>query len=253
MLSIFFSDLEGFTSISEGLDREALTTLLNDYLSAMTDIIQEEGGTVDKYEGDAIIAFWNAPLEQPDHARRCIRAALRCQVRLAEMRPMFRERLGKDLKMRIGINSGPAIVGNMGSHNRFDYTIIGDAVNLASRLEGINKQFGTYTIISQASMEQMDGAFPVRELSRVAVVGRKEPVVVYEPLPPEDVERRQSQLARFSEGLMRFYKGDFPGAETVFSGLADADPAARAYMTKCRELIDHPPEKWQGVWVITTK
>jgi len=253
MLSIFFSDLEGFTGISEGLDPEALTTLLNDYLSAMTDIIHEEGGTVDKYEGDAIIAFWNAPLEQPDHARRCVRAALRCQARLAEMRPMFRERLKKDLKMRIGINSGPAIVGNMGSHTRFDYTMIGDAVNLASRLEGINKQFGTYTMISQSTMEQMDGAFPVRELSRVAVVGRKEAVVVYEPLPPEEVERRQSQIARFSEGLMLFYRGDFPGAETVFSGLADADPASRAYMTKCRELINHPPGEWQGVWVITTK
>jgi adenylate cyclase len=253
MLSIFFSDLEGFTGISEGLEPEALTTLLNDYLSAMTDIIHEEGGTVDKYEGDAIIAFWNAPLEQADHARRCVRAALRCQSRLAEMRPMFRERLGKDLKMRIGINSGPAIVGNMGSRTRFDYTMIGDAVNLAARLEGINKQFGTYTMLSQSTMEKMDGAFPVRELSRVAVVGRKEPVVVYEPLLPEEVESRQNQLARFSEGLALFYRGDFPGAEAVFSELADADAAARAYVTKCHELIDQPPGDWQGVWVITTK
>jgi adenylate cyclase len=253
MLSIFFSDLEGFTGISEVLDPEALTVLLNDYLSAMTDIIHEEGGTVDKYEGDAIIAFWNAPLQQSDHALRCVRAALRCQVRLAEMRPMFKERLGKDLKMRIGINSGPAVVGNMGSHTRFDYTMIGDAVNLAARLEGINKQFGTYTLISQSTMEQTDGAFPVRELSKVAVVGRKEPVVVYEPMLPDDVERQQNQLARFSEGLALFYQGDFPGAEALFSGLAEADPAARAYRTKCRELIDHPPEEWHGVWVITTK
>ena len=253
MLSIFFSDLEGFTGISEGLEPEVLTAMLNDYLSAMTDIIHEEGGTVDKYEGDAIIAFWNAPLQQADHARRCVRAALRCQSRLAEMRPMFRERLGRDLKMRIGINSGPAIVGNMGSHTRFDYTMIGDAVNLAARLEGINKQFGTYTMISQSTMEQMDSAFPVRELSRVAVVGRKEAVVVYEPLLSEDVESRQNQLARFSEGLALFYRGDFPGSVAVFSELADADPAARSYVTKCRELIGQPPEDWRGVWVITTK
>lgn len=253
MLSIFFSDLEGFTGISEGLEPEMLTALLNDYLSAMTDIIHEEGGTVDKYEGDAIIAFWNAPLLQPDHARCCVRAAMRCQSRLSEMRPMFRERIGRDLKMRIGINSGPAIVGNMGSHNRFDYTMIGDAVNLAARLEGINKQFGTYTMISQSTMEQMDGAFPVRELSRVAVVGRKEPVVVYEPLLLEEVERGGSRLARFSEGLALFYRGDFPGAEAVFFELYDADPVARAYLTKCRKLIDQPPEEWQGVWVITTK
>ena len=153
VLSIFFSDLEGFTGISEGLEPEELTALLNEYLSAMTDIIQEEGGTVDKYEGDAIIAFWNAPLLQPDHAERCVRAALRCQEKLAEMRPAFRERIGKDLRMRIGINSGPAVVGNMGSHTRFDYTMLGDAVNLAARLEGINKQFGTYTILSQATLD----------------------------------------------------------------------------------------------------
>jgi len=253
MLSIFFSDLEGFTGISEGLDPEALTVLLNDYLSAMTDIIHEEGGTVDKYEGDAIIAFWNAPLDQPDHALRCVRAALRCQARLAEMRPAFRERLGKDLKMRIGLNSGFAVVGNLGSHTRFDYTMIGDAVNLAARLEGINKQFGTYTLISQATVEQMAGAFPVRELSKVAVVGRLEPVVVYEPLQPEDMAHRQQELKRFSEGLALFYQGDFPAAEALFSVLAETDPAARAYRTKCRELIDHPPEAWQGVWVITTK
>jgi len=252
-LSIFFSDLEGFTGISERLDPEGLTSLLNDYLSAMTDIIHEEGGTVDKYEGDAIIAFWNAPLEQPDHARRCVRAAMRCQARLAEMGPMFRERLGRDLKMRIGINSGPAVVGNMGSHTRFDYTMIGDAVNLASRLEGINKQFGTYTIISQSTKEQMDSAFPVRELARLVVVGRREPVVVYEPLPPELVEGKKSELAGFSGGLALFYKGDFAGAAAVFFELADADPAARAYVSKCREMIAQPPDEWQGVWVITTK
>jgi adenylate cyclase len=108
-------------------------------------------------------------------------------------------------------------------------------------------------MLSQSTMEKMDGAFPVRELSRVAVVGRKEPVVVYEPLLPEEVESRKNQIARFSEGLALFYRGDFPGAEAVFSELADADPAAGAYVTKCRNLIDQPPGDWQGVWVITTK
>jgi len=253
MLSIFFSDLEGFTTISEGLEPEALTALLNDYLTAMTDIIQEEGGTVDKYEGDAIIALWNAPVLQPDHAQRCVRAALRCQAKLAEMRPMFRERLGKDLRMRIGMNTGPAIVGNMGSHTRFDYTMIGDSVNLASRLEGINKQFGTYTIISNSTMEQMGGLFPSRELAKVAVVGRKEPVTVYEPMMKDEFEGRRTQFDRFAEGLTLFYRGDFSGAESVFSGLKQDDPVARSYETKCRDLIDTPPEDWKGVWVITTK
>ncbi len=253
MLSIFFSDLEGFTGISEGLEPEALTALLNEYLSAMTDIIHEEGGTIDKYEGDAIIAFWNAPLDQPNHARRCVGAALRCQARLAEMRPGLRERLGRDLKMRIGVNSGPAIVGNMGSRTRFDYTMIGDAVNLAARLEGINKQFGTYCIVSAATVEGMEGAFPMREMARVAVVGRREPVTVYEPFLPDDFEPRKGPLARFADGLALFYRGDFQGAVAIFSGLAAEDAAARAYLAKCQELIDQPPEEWRGVWVITTK
>jgi adenylate cyclase len=253
MLSIFFSDLEGFTTISEGLEPEALTALLNEYLTAMTDIIQEEGGTIDKYEGDAIIALWNAPVLQPDHAKRCVRSALRCQAKLAEMRPLLKERLGKDLKMRIGLNSGPAVVGNMGSHAHFDYTMIGDAVNLASRLEGINKQFGTYTIISQSTLEQMDGLYPVRELARVAVVGRKEPVVVYEPMMPDEFERRKKDFDVFAQGLALFYKGDFAGAAAIFGVIEKTDPAAVHYGRKCSDLIDNPPADWHGVWVITSK
>lgn len=253
LLSIFFSDLEGFTGISEGLEPEALTALLNDYLSAMTDIIHEEGGTVDKYEGDAIIAFWNAPLPQPDHAERCVRAALRCQAKLALMRPAFRERIGRDLHMRIGINSGPAVVGNMGSHTRFDYTMLGDAVNLAARLEGINKQFGTYTLISQATLDLLTGAFPVRELSRVSVVGRREPVTIHEPMFTAERDARADDLKVFSQGLEAFYRGRFDQAERTFAGLADRDPAARAYAGKCRSLSEQPPEAWNGVWVVTTK
>ncbi len=253
LLSIFFSDLEGFTGISEGLEPEALTTLLNDYLSAMTDIIHEEGGTVDKYEGDAIIAFWNAPLPQTDHAEHCVRAALRCQEKLAAMRPAFRERIGKDLLMRIGINSGPAVVGNMGSHTRFDYTMLGDAVNLAARLEGINKQFGTYTILSQATLELLAGTFPVRELSRVSVVGRREAVTIYEPMFPAEYASRREDLKIFAEGLAEFYRGRFEKAETIFLGLADRDRAALAYAGKCRSLIEQPPETWNGVWVVTSK
>jgi adenylate cyclase len=253
-LSIFFSDLQGFTGISEGLTPEELTALLNDYLSAMTDIIQEEGGTIDKYEGDAIIAFWNAPVDQPDHALRAVRSALRCQKRLAELRPGFRERVGKDLLMRIGLNSGPAVVGNMGSHTRFDYTMLGDAVNLAARLEGINKQFRTYTMVSAATLQRTASAFAARELARVAVVGRKEQVVVYEPMFPEEGKARRALLDSFASALAAFYGGRFAEAGELFARTAAEDPPAAAYVEKCRQMQAAPPAgAWDGVWVMTSK
>lgn len=252
-LSIFFSDLEGFTSISEGLAPEELTALLNDYLSAMTDIVQEEGGTVDKYEGDAIIAFWNAPLEVPEHATRAVRAALRCQAKLASLRIGFRKRIRKDMFMRIGINTGTAVVGNLGSRTRFDYTMLGDAVNLAARLEGANKQFGTYTMISKSTRDLLQDGFAVRELARVAVVGRKEPVTVYEPMFAAEYEARKDVLNTFAKGLELFYGGDFPTALETFASIRKLDPAAAAYADKCQVMAEERPQNWQGVWVMTSK
>ncbi len=253
-ITIFFSDVQGFTTISEKLSPEDLTALLNEYLSAMTDIIQEEGGTIDKYEGDAIIAFWNAPLTLEDHAVRGVRAALRCQARLTELRPVFHGRIGRDMLMRVGMNSGPAVVGNMGSKNRFDYTMLGDQVNLAARLEGINKQFGTYTMLSGAVVQKIAGAYPARELARVAVVGRKEPVSVFEPMMPEEQASRKPQLEVFDRGLREFYAGHFPGARRIFEEISSVDPAAASYARKCSSLEASPPqEAWTGVWVMTEK
>jgi len=252
-LSIFFSDLEGFTGISEKLSPEELTSILNEYLSAMTEIIHEEGGTVDKYEGDAIIAFWNAPLLQEDHAVRCVRAALRCQEKLAELRPSFRKKIDGDLKMRIGVNTGVVVVGNMGSKTRFDYTMMGDSVNLASRLEGINKEFGSYTMISQFTLDRIGDAFPVRQLSRVRVVGKKEAVTVFEPMFAEDYETRRETIKKFEKGLQSYYRGDFKAALAEFLVIEDTDAPARAYVAKCRELLSEEPQSWDGTWVMTRK
>jgi len=252
-LTIFFSDIQGFTTISESLSPEELTHLLNDYLSEMTDIIQQEGGTIDKYEGDAIIAFWNAPVPYEDHPVRAVRAALRCQSRLAELRPGFTERCGREIYMRIGLNSGPAVVGNMGSKTRFDYTMLGDAVNLAARLEGINKQFGTYTMISRSTRQGSGAAFPVRELSRVRVVGKNEPVTVYEPMVPEEYERRRDTLDVFARGIEAFYAGRFEEAKRSFAPIADVDPAAAKYLEKIEDLLGNPPAEWDGVWTMTSK
>jgi len=179
-LSILFSDLAGFTSLGESLAPEQLTALLNDYLTLMTDIILEEGGTLDKYEGDAIIAFWNAPLDQPDHAERACRAAVRCQRELAANRPRWRQTCGRDLFMRVGLHTGEVVVGNLGSRQRFDYSILGDAANLAARLEGVNKVFGTGCLISAATLQAAGPTVLARELGQVQVVGRQEAVTVYE-------------------------------------------------------------------------
>ncbi len=250
-LSIFFSDLEGFSSISEKLNPVELTALLNDYLSDMTDIILEEGGTLDKYEGDAIIAFWNAPLVHGNHALRACRTAIRCQRKLAGRRREFKERTGAELKMRIGINTGEVVVGNMGSRERFDYTVLGDAANLASRLEGANKVFGTYLMVSEATWNAVGEAIVGRRLGRIRVVGRKTPVTVYEPgglkgdeLPP--------YFDDFQTGLDYCDSREWEKALEVFEGLKD-DPAARSYAARCRKLIQNPEEDWDGIWKLTAK
>lgn len=250
-LTMFFSDLEKFSSFSEKLKPEELTGLLNDYLSDMGEIIKDEGGYVDKYIGDAIVAFWNAPLPQPDHALRACRAALRCQRKLAERREELARKTGATLKMRIGINTGEVIVGNMGSRERFNYTVLGDAANLASRLEGANKFFGTYLMVSESSWKQAASGLIGRETGRIRVVGRATPVGVYnvigiagEPVP--------EMLADFERGLGLCYVGDWKGALGLLSRWLD-DPLCRKYAELCKGMIAGTAPAWDGVWNLTEK
>ncbi len=249
-LSIFFSDVAGFTSISEKLDPIGLTSLLNDYLSEMTSIIYAYGGTIDKYEGDAIIAFWNAPLDLPDHALRAVRASLECQRRLAEIQPRLQKLSGRPVLARIGLNSGDVVIGNMGSSQRFNYTFLGDAGNLASRLEGINKLFGTMFLASEFTKALAGEAEDLywREISRVRVVGKKLPVTVFEPLEKADAEARRSVLETFDRGLRAYYRGDFTDALAVFEAQADVDVPSARYADRVRELMTDPPSDWEGVW-----
>jgi adenylate cyclase len=250
-LTILFSDLEGFSTISEKLDPEALTSLLNDYLSDMTDIILEEGGTLDKYEGDAIIAFWNAPLSLPDHAQRACSAALKCQRKLSERREEFRQRTGAILRARIGINTGEVVVGNLGSKKRFDYTILGDAANLASRLEGANKAFATYTMISEATWSKTSGSLPGRQIGLLRVVGRNEPVRVFE-LNGIDGQTDDSATQRFETGLALCFETKWREALEIFETLPD-DPVAKVYAKRCRGLLAPPGQSWDGVWNLSSK
>lgn len=252
-LSIFFSDIRGFTSISEHLNPQELTALLNNYLTAMTDIIYSHGGTVDKYEGDAIIAFWNAPLAQKDHAQLAVHTALECQAKLTELNPGYKEHIGAELYQRIGLNSGPVVVGNMGSRQRFNYTFLGDAGNLAARLEGINKQFGTSLLISSNTRQQLDDRIAVREIARVQVVGRKEPVCVFEPMLPDFAAEHHEVLDRFALGLAKYYAGSLDEALEQFASIESQDAPAAAYVRRCKTLLAAPPAAWSGVWVMTEK
>ncbi|HOX26120.1 MAG TPA: adenylate/guanylate cyclase domain-containing protein [Candidatus Krumholzibacteria bacterium] len=245
-LTIYFSDLAGFTGLGERLDPEALTALLNDYLTAMTDIVLAEGGTLDKYEGDAIIAFWNAPLDVPDHAVRACRAAILCQRELAEHRAELRERCGHDLSMRVGLHTGPVVVGNLGSKQRFDYSILGDAANLASRLEGVNKVFGTGILASETTVRAAGAAILARELGRVKVVGRREPVTVYE-LGGLAGEVEPAHWRTYHEALDLCRAGKGEVAHRLLAGLT-SDPAARALAAQLAADLD-----FRGLWELDQK
>ncbi len=252
-LTILFSDIRGFTGISETLDPQELTALLNAYLTAVTAVIYEEGGTIDKYEGDAVIAFWNAPIEMPDHAARAVRAALRYQEKLRDINPRLKQEFGHELVARIGLNTGPVVIGNMGSAQRFNYTFLGDAGNLASRLEGLNKPFGTPILVSQVTREMAGDEFVFRKIARVAVVGRKEPVTVYQPMRHEDWKAGESGFAAFESALADFEHGDFGAALKALEPLAAQDPVAAHYRRQCDYLLRNPPPAWNGTWILTEK
>lgn len=257
-LSIFFSDVQGFTSISEKLSPTDLTSLLNDYLSEMTEIILASGGTIDKYEGDAIIAFWNAPLDVENHAQRAVEAAVACQEKLSLMRNDLEKRAGQVFKMRIGINTGEAVVGNMGSHSRFDYSMLGDSVNLAARLEGFNKQFGTYTMCSLSTKEEAEKfgtKICFRELGKAGVVGKSQAVRVFEPMTSDQYDEKKEMIRIFETALEYFYSGDFEKALSLFQSIHETDSAVKNYAEKILGYIKNPPkmEGWDGTWIATTK
>lgn len=248
-LSMLFSDLRGFTSIAERLDPQSLTGLLNDYLTRMTDIVFEEGGTLDKYAGDSFIAFWNAPLDQPDHAVRACRAAIRCQMRLEDLRLEYERSTGTSLLARTGINTGPVVVGNMGSRERFDYTMLGDAANLASRLEKANKVFGTRILVSEATWNGTGGRFLGREVGILRVSGRQAPVRTYELIGFKKEDGTETDLSLFREGLRLYYSRRWTEAIEIFGNLP-SDPVARVYTKRCRSLLNDPGIPWDGVWTL---
>ena len=255
-VTVFFSDIAGYSSIAEKMTPTELVTLINNYLSAMTDIIENNGGYVDKYIGDSIVAVFGAPVDDLDHARNAVRAALGCRARLAELNKSTAAPQNHALAHRIGLNSGEALVGNIGSQRRFNYTVTSDAVNLASRLEGANKYFGTSIIASEMTVALTGAAFAWRELDTIRVKGRHYPVRIYDLLA-ESGQQTLEQSARitiYALGLARWRARDFASALECFARIAAVDPPSALFVARARALAMHPPgPDWEPIFNLVEK
>jgi adenylate cyclase len=252
-LTVFFCDLANFTTLAEELAPQALVEQLGEYFKAFSEEVVATGGTVDKYIGDAVMAFWGAPQEDPGHAAAACRAALRCQARLAGLRARWAAEGKPPFRARVGLNTGPVVVGNIGSEARFNYTVIGDSVNVASRLEGLNKFFGTAVLVSEATYRAAGGAAAARPLGRVAVKGKSAPVLVYELLgmKGEVDAAAEASAETFARALDAYHRRDWAAAVGLLEGLLDSrpddDPALRM-LARCQTLLADPPgPEWDGV------
>jgi len=259
-MTCLFSDVAGFTSVSERLSPEELVGLLNEYLSAMSKIILNGDGIIDKYEGDLIMAEWGAPIRNENHAFLACKAALKMQAQLVEMRKSFNRRGLPMLESRIGINTGDMIVGNMGCLEVFDYTVMGDAVNVASRLEGANKLYGTQIMIGPETYEDVKDTFACRPLDFVLVIGKDDPVRVYELLADswENIgERQKRALDEFDRGWRNYQNRRFSDAIDYFELALMSDPddaPSKAFIERCEQYQSSPPpDDWDGIFVMTEK
>jgi len=260
-ISILFSDLADFTTLSENMDPVNLVSLLNDYLTEMTDTILAEGGIVDKYLGDAIMAEFGMPAVLADHADRAVSAALGMQLKMTELRRQRTTPGWSGLFCRIGVNTGPVVVGNLGSREVFDYTVIGDAANLASRLEGINKLYGTGLMISEATYRQLSSErFLIRPVDVVKVKGKKRAVRVYEVYGDGDRQPEadaQRYYDAYTQGFSAYLSRDFPEAAQQFRAALKfraGDPAAEQMCRRAAELNHRElPEDWDGAITLKTK
>lgn len=257
-MTVLFSDVRGFTTISEGLEPQALTQLMNEMLTPMTHIIHHHRGTIDKYMGDAIMAFWGAPLKDPDHARHALEAGLEMVKALPAINQRFRDKGWPEINIGVGLNSGLMSVGNMGSEFRMAYTVMGDAVNLGSRLEGLTKQYGVNIIVSEFTRAKVpDHTF--LELDRVKVKGKDEPVVIYEPLGPTSEQSADTlqRLERFHATLLKYRQQHWDKAEKSLLQLTEEEPQRKIYslyLERISHFREDPPDiDWDGVFTHTSK
>ncbi len=260
ILTVLFSDIANFTGVSESLSPDDLVAHLNEYLTSMTEVVFNQAGTLDKYIGDAIIAFWGAPLELKDHAYRACRTAIEMTKRLKELNEKWKAENRPTLNFRVGINSGEMIVGNVGGKERFDYTVIGDNVNLASRLEGANKIYRTQILLSEHTYEQVKDRIFARELDLITVKGRTRPVTIYELLS-ERTDSMSDDMKKVVElyfaGLSKYRSREWGMAADLFEKALAIDPndyPSKMYLDRSRLFeVEPPPTDWDGVFVMETK
>ncbi|MFP5418290.1 MAG: CHASE2 domain-containing protein [Gammaproteobacteria bacterium] len=256
-MTVLFSDIRGFTNFSERLPPAELADVLNAYLSTMTRIVQQQRGTIDKYIGDAIMAFWNAPVDLADHAARAVQTALDMQAALPQLNREFAARGWPDVQIGIGVNTGRMSVGNMGSEFRMSYTVMGDAVNLGSRLEGITKQYGVGILVTQPTVDA-DPVHAFMKIDDVRVKGKATPVAIYQPLGRKnELPEQAAMTARLFEEAYRYYQAqDWDVAEKMLNELKQttACTVCDVYLERIAHFRDlPPPADWDGVFVYTTK
>jgi adenylate cyclase len=257
-MTILFSDVRSFTTISEGLDAKELTLLMNEFLTPLSRVVYKHRGTIDKYMGDCIMAFWGAPLPDPAHARNAIIAGLEMLATLETLQPRFKERGWPEIHIGVGINTGRVSVGNMGSEVRVAYTVMGDDVNLASRLEGITKQYGVGIVVGENTKNAVTD-FVYRELDQVRVKGKDKPVAIYEPigLVSEVDKALQDEIKLFHEFRRLYIKQNWDLAEVQLLNLQRMSPKTALYGIYAERIAyfrkNPPPADWDGVFVFQTK
>jgi adenylate cyclase len=259
-LTVFFSDIAGFTTVAEQMGPEELMLHLSEYFDELTRILGDEKGTVDKYIGDGIMAFWGAPLPDEDHAGRACQAALRCQEGIRELNRKWAEAGKIALPTRIGLSTGETVVGNVGSSERINYTVMGDNVNLASRLEGVNRLYATQILVSPATYERTSDRFWFRPVDIIAVKGKTAQTTVYELVGRKeegDTGAMAELCKEFTRGFNAYLKRDWTGAGDIFSRLSQKfpnDAATRLYLARCRQCQEKPPgADWRGVTYLDSK
>jgi len=258
-VSVIFTDLEGFTTLSERLTPEALRAHLSGYFKEMMDLLLAERATLDKFIGDAIMVYFGCPIRDPTHAAQACRAALAMQTRMVDLNRQWAAEGLPKLRMRVGINTGRAVAGNMGTDSIFNFTILGDCVNLASRLEGVNKEYGSLILIGEDTLEQVRGQFEVREIDWIRVKGKERPVAIYELVAPAGqlADARREAFRRFAEGLALYRRMFWEAAAAEFRVALDLDPhdgPSAAFLTRCQHYaMEPPPPAWDGVHVMRTK